>query len=255
MLEKRRGLLYLDYTCGIYTSNYHNLSHVLYRFYISVKADFLRGDLAFLNEQAVAKFHVGPPSPSVLFSYLSNTPYFLLSENSISLAYFSLFTEWKKRIYSLNCYSLLHLQMLTRNAFGLTLLEWSPTVTTGLNCQTLPLPFLYCNGCHAWQFSERSLDYVQLLNLLPGNSAHWHLSRASFAPSEMLTAVSWGWRGDSATKGKHRNTLDGLLRKSPNVGELFLCSGLNLLKALQNFRFLMSIVHLDVSLQIDFSSC
>lgn len=161
----------------------------------------------------------------------------------------------KKRIYSLNCYSLLHLQMLTRNAFSLTPLEWSPTVMTGLNRQTLPLPFLYCNGCHAWQFSERSLDYVQLFNLLPGNSAHWHLSRARFAPSQMLTAVSWGWLGDSATKGKHTNTLNGLLRKNPNVGELFLRSGLNSLKALQNFRRLMSIVRLDVSLQIDISSC
>lgn len=183
MLEKRRVLLCLHYAGSIYTSNYHNLPHVLYRLYTTVKASFLRGDLAFLNEQAVAKFHVGPPSPSVLFSYLPNAPYFLLSKNSISLAYFSVFTKWRKRIYSLNCYSLLHLQMLTRNAFGLTPLEWSPTVTTGLNRQTLPLPFLYYNGCHAWQFSERSLDYVQLFNLLPGNSAHWHISRASFAPS------------------------------------------------------------------------
>jgi hypothetical protein len=64
-----------------------------------------------------------------------------------------------------------------------------------------------------------------------------------------------GWKpGDSSTRGKHKATLVVLLMESLSVHERFLHSSLNSLEALQNFRLLVSNVHLDGSLHINISS-
>lgn len=119
MLEKRRVLLYLDYACSVYTSNYHNPPHVRYKSYTSVKEGFLEETWPFWMNKLLLNFTLDL-LPLQCYSLTSPTP-LLLTILKLIPGSLQLIHRMKKKIYSLTCYSVVHLQMLARNAFALLL--------------------------------------------------------------------------------------------------------------------------------------